>query len=103
MLCNIPNQLPKFRINNLIEINDQSSGLYSTNSDIRLKITMLRSSLCDYSDASILVNRRITITEVGDDAATRQADDRNKGVIFKNCAKKYLKIYFTCELQKWNK
>ena len=103
MLCNIPNQLPKFRINNLIEINDQSSGLYSTNSDIRLKTTMLRSSLCDYSDASILVNRRITITEVGDDAATRQADDRNKGVIFKNCVKKYLKIYFTCELQKWNK
>ena len=42
--------------------------------------TMLKSSLCDYSDAYILA------TGTGDDAAARQADERNKGVIFKNCA-----------------
>ena len=47
---------------------------------------MLRSSLCDYADAYILVKRTITITGAGDDAAARQADERNKGVIFKNCA-----------------
>ena len=46
---------------------------------------MLKSSLCDYSDAYILVKGRITITRTGDDAAARQADERNKGVIFKNC------------------
>ena len=39
-----------------------------------------------YGDAYILVKGAITITSAGDDAAARQADDRNKGVIFKNCA-----------------
>ena len=47
---------------------------------------MLKSSLCDYSDAYILVNEQITITGVGADAAARQADERDKGVTFKNCA-----------------
>ena len=60
--------------------------MYNTNSDIRFKIIMLKSSLCDYSDANILVKGRITITGAGDEAAARDADERNKGVIFKNCA-----------------
>ena len=47
---------------------------------------MLKSSLCDYSDAYILVKGRITVTEEGDDAAVRQANEGTKGVIFKNCA-----------------
>ena len=47
---------------------------------------MLNSSLCDYSDAYILVRGKITITGVGDDASARQADEKNKGVIFKNRA-----------------
>ena len=47
---------------------------------------MLKSSLCDYSDAYILVKRKITIAGAGNDAAARQADKRNKVVIFKNCA-----------------
>ena len=47
---------------------------------------MLNSSLCDYSDVYILVKGRITITEAGDDAVARQAYEKNKGVIFKNCA-----------------
>ena len=47
---------------------------------------MLRSSLCDYADAYILVKVTVTTTRAGDDAAARQADERNKGVIFKNCA-----------------
>ena len=47
---------------------------------------MLRSSLCDYGDAYILVKGKITITGAGADAAARQADERDKGVIFKNCA-----------------
>ena len=47
---------------------------------------MLKSSLCDYGDAYILVKGKITITGVGDDAGTRQKDERNKGVIFKNCS-----------------
>ena len=47
---------------------------------------MLKSSLCDYSDAYILVKETITITGAGNDAAARQADERDKVVIFKNCA-----------------
>ena len=48
---------------------------------------MLKSSLCDYSDVYIPVKGRIKITGAGYDAAARQADERNKDVIFKNCAR----------------
>ena len=47
---------------------------------------MLKSSLSDYSDAYILVKGAITITGAGADAAARQADERDNGVAFKNCA-----------------
>ena len=47
---------------------------------------MLRSELCDCADAYILVKGRKTVTGTGDDDNARQADERNKGVIFKNCA-----------------
>ena len=39
-----------------------------------------------YSDAYILVKRRIAITGAGDHAAAKRADERNRGVIFKICA-----------------
>ena len=39
---------------------------------------MLKSSLCDYGDAYILIKGNITITRAGDDAAARQADERDK-------------------------
>ena len=51
LLDNTPNQLSKFRTKNWIEINDQSRGVYNTNSDIRFKTKVLKSSLCDYGDA----------------------------------------------------
>ena len=47
---------------------------------------MLKSSSCDYSDAYILVKGKITITGAGADAAASQADERDKGVAFPNCA-----------------
>ena len=75
-----------FRTKNWVEINDESRGTYNVNSQIKFKTTMLKSSLCDYSDAYILVKRKITITGAGDDAAARQADERDKDVAFKNCA-----------------
>ena len=83
---NKSDQPSKFRTKNWIEINDESRGTYNVNSQIKFKTTMLKSSLCDYSEAYILVKGTITITEAGDDAAARQADERDKGVIFKNCA-----------------
>ena len=47
---------------------------------------MLRSNLWDYADSSILVKGIITITGKGDNAATEQAHERDKGVTFENCA-----------------
>ena len=47
---------------------------------------MLKSGLCDYSNAYFLFKEKITIAGAGDDAAARQADERDKGVAFKNCA-----------------
>ena len=83
---NTLNQPSKFKIRNWIEINDESRGVYNVNSQIKFKTTMLKSSLCDYSDAYILVKGKITIAGAGADAAARQADERDKVVIFKNCA-----------------
>ena len=80
------NQPSKFKRKNWIEINDESRGTYNVNSQIKFKTTMLKSSLCDYSNAYILVKGKITVTGAGDDAAARQADERDKGVAFKNCA-----------------
>ena len=80
------NQPSKFRTKNWVEINYESRGKYKVNSQIKFKTTMLKSSLCDYSDAYILVKGKIAITGRGADAAARQADERDKGVAFKNCA-----------------
>ena len=44
-------QKSKFRAKNWVEINDQSHGTFSSNSHIKFKTTMLKSRLCDYSDA----------------------------------------------------
>ena len=85
LLDNTPDQLSKFRTKNWIEINDPSRGRYGTGGEIKFKTAMLKSSLCDYADAYILVKGTIRITEAGEDAAARQADGRDKGVIFKNC------------------
>ena len=86
LLENASNQPSKFRTKNWIEINDESRGGYTTCSDIKFKTKMLRSSLCDCADSYILVKGTITITGAGDDATATWADERNKGVIFKNCA-----------------
>ena len=79
------NQPSKVRIRNWVEINDESRGLYTSN-DIKLKTTMLRSNVCDYADAYILVKGTITITGAGADFVARQAHERDKGLTFKSCA-----------------
>ena len=55
------NQPSKFRKRNWVEINDEASGKYSPNKQIKFKTSMLRSSLCDYSDAHILLKGNITV------------------------------------------
>ena len=85
LLDNASIQPSKFRTRNWAEINDEKKGAYTGN-NIRFKTTMVRSNLCDYAKAYTLVKGTVTITGAGDDAAAIQADERNKGVIFKNCA-----------------
>ena len=86
MLDNTLNQLSKFRIKNWFEINDDSRGTYNTNSQIKFKTAISKSSLCDYSDAYIFDKRRLKITGAANSDGARQVDKRNKGILFKNCA-----------------
>ena len=46
---------------------------------------MFKSSSCGYSDAYILVKRTVTATRVGAKDAAKRLNERNKGVIIKNC------------------
>ena len=55
------NQSSKFITKNWVGINDESRETYTSN-DIKFKTTMLRSNLCDYADAYILVKGTIAIT-----------------------------------------
>ena len=43
--------LPKFVTKKWIEVYDQSEENYNTNKEFRIKTSMLRSDLCDFSDA----------------------------------------------------
>ena len=84
LLVDASNKPSKFWTRNWVEINDNIRGAYSPNKQIRFKTAMLRSSLCDYSDAYILVKGNITVNNTAADGAA--ANNTNKKVIFKNCA-----------------
>ena len=45
LLDNTPNQSTKFKKKNLVETNDDARGAYNTNSQIKLKTSVLKSSL----------------------------------------------------------
>ena len=55
--------LPKFVTKKWIEVYDQSEGNYNVNKEIRIKTSMLRSDLCDFSDAYIVVKGDIIVTK----------------------------------------
>ena len=71
----MPKEQSKFRTKNSVE-------RYNNNCQIKFKITMLKFSLCDYSDAYITVKGTISVA-----AATVAAANKNyKKEIFKNYA-----------------
>ena len=84
MLNNESNKPSRFRTRNWVEINDEVRGTYSHNKQIKFKTSMLRSSLCDYSDVYILVTGNITVNNTAADGAA--ANNTNRKVILKNCA-----------------
>ena len=71
--------LPKYVTKKCIEVYDQSEKSYNVNKEIRIKAPMLRSDLCDFSDAYIAVKGDITVTNPNNAI-------RNKSVTFKNNA-----------------
>ena len=65
LLDNKLNQLSKFRTKNWVEINEVSHGTCHTNSQIKFKMLMLKSSLCDYCDP--YVSETLTAVVAGAD------------------------------------
>ena len=55
--------LPRFVTKKWIEVYDQSEGNYNVNKEIRIKTSMLRSDLCDFSDVYIVAKGNITVTK----------------------------------------
>ena len=76
------NQPSRFRTRNWVEINDNARGNYFSTKQIRFKTSMLRSSLCDYIGAYIIVKGYITVNNIA--AGGAAANNTNKKVIFKN-------------------
>ena len=74
-------QLSKFITREYVRVNSLLNT-YNENKSIRFKTPMLRSNLCDYSDAYILVNGTITVTEDRQNKRDRQ----NRPLILKNNA-----------------
>ena len=79
------NQPSKFETKNWVEINDESRRTYNLNSQIKFKTTMLKSSLCDYSDAYVLVKGTITVNNT-------VAADADAATVIILIKKQYLKI-----------
>ena len=84
MLDNKPSKPPKFRTKHWVEINDESRGRCNVNSEIKFKTAMLKSGLCNFGDACILVKGNITVNNTA--AADTDANNTSRRVIFKNCA-----------------
>ena len=73
----------KFVTREYVRVNSLSN-MYNENKSIRFKTPMLRSDLCNYADAYILVNRTITVTAAA--GANNIRDKKNRKLILKNNA-----------------
>ena len=79
-------KLSKFVTREYVRVNSLSNT-YNENKSIRFKTPMLRSNLCNYSDAYILVKGTIAVTAPGvNNNANNIRDKRNRPFILKNKA-----------------
>ena len=79
-------KLSKFVTREYVRVNSLLDT-YNANKSIRFKTPMLRSNLCDYSDAYILVKGTITVTAPGaNNGANNIRDKKNRPLILKNNA-----------------
>ena len=80
LLGTMPNEMPRFITTKWVEVHDQSDDANDRckpNKPIRFKTSMLRSDLCDFSDAYIVTKGKITVTDPNNDAY-------DKKIAFKN-------------------
>ena len=82
LLDNTPNQPTKFRTKKWIEIDDESRVTHNTNSQIKFKTAVLKSSLYDYSDAYMIASETITVPNTG----TTANPNKRKNIIIKSYA-----------------
>ena len=83
LLVTKSDEVPRFITKKWVEVHDQSGSAddrYKPNKQIRFKTSMLRSDLCDYSDAYIVVKGEVTGTRVNNNSR------KNRPLAFKNSA-----------------
>ena len=81
LLGNIPDKVRRFGIKKWMEVHDQSDtaeNRYKPSNQIRFKTSVLRSDLCDYNDAYIVVKGDITVE------GANIRDKKNRPLAFKN-------------------
>ena len=86
LVCTKPDEVPRFVTKKWIEVHDQSGNAedrYKPSKQIRFKTSMLRSDLCDFSDAYIVVKGTITLTKTHE---RRFIDIRNRFSAFRDNA-----------------
>ena len=79
---NMPDQILRFKTKIWVEIYDESGGTYNANKEIRIKTPMLRSDMCDYNDAYIVVTDKITVTNSNNNAFDKKLALKNNAPFF---------------------
>ena len=90
LLGNTFDSVPRFITKKCIEVYDQSvtgENRYNSNKQMRFKTSMLRSDLCDYSDAYIAIKGNITVTNPDNDAYDKKLAFKNNAP-FTSCISK---------------
>ena len=86
------NHSSKVKTKNWVETNDESRGTYNVNSQIKFKPTMLKSSLCDYSDKKVIFKNCAPFTNCISEINNTQIDNVNDFDIVMNMYNKFVVI-----------
>ena len=87
LLDTTSDNVPRFITKKWVEVHDQSGSAedrYKPSKQIRFKTSMLRSDLCDFSDAYIVVKETITLTKTN---GRGFIDIRNRSLVCKSNAR----------------
>ena len=87
LLDTTSDNVPRFNTKKWMEVHDQSGGIYQINKQVRFKTSMLRSQLCDYSNAYIVVKGTINVTDPNNDIFDKKLAVKNNAP-FISCIRK---------------